>query len=192
MKVFLNDQLMVIISYTPKGDIMERLNERKRRGINGNALRAWGLLFLACGAIGRGVIQTWMLGVGGATADQLLDMLLTSDQAMQLTTVSLALQAAETCAVPIFALMLTEGVQHTRNFKAYFLRIFTLALLTEIPYNLAVGGLLLDLQTRNPVFSLVMCLVMLCLYGRFPSGKFINGIIKVIITAAAIVWSEML
>lgn len=175
-----------------KGIFMERLTDRKKRGINGNALRAWAFVFLACGVIGRGVIQTWMLGVGSVTTSQLLDTMSTSPQAMQMVTISLVLQAVETCAVPIFALLLTEGMQHTGSFKAYFIRIFQLALLTEIPYNLAMGGKLLNFQTRNPVFSLVLCLVMLYLFGRVNTGKFMGGFIKVIITAAAIMWSEML
>ena len=171
---------------------MERLIGKKKRGINGNALRAWGLIFLACGVIGRGIIQTWLLGVGNLTTEQLLGVMASSENMMRLATVSLVLQAVETCAVPIFALILAEGFQHTGDFKAYFLRIFGLALLTEIPYNLAIGGQFFALGTRNPVFSLVLCLVMLYLYGRFPEAKFVNTIVKVIITVAAILWSEML
>lgn len=180
------------LSVTRKGDFMERLVGKKKNGINGNTLRAWGLIFLVCGVIGRGVIQTWILGVGSITAEQLLSVMGSSDQAMRLATISLILQAVETCAIPIFALILTEGVQHTSDFQAYFLRIFALALLTEIPYNLAISGKFLDLGTRNPVFSLVLCLVMLYLYSRFPAGKFINSVIKVIISAVAILWCEML
>lgn len=171
---------------------MERLIGKKKRGINGNALRAWGLIFLACGVIGRGIIQTWLLGVSNLTTEQLLGVMASSENMMRLATVSLVLQAVETCAVPIFALILAEGFQHTGDFKAYFLRIFGLALLTEIPYNLAIGGQFFALGTRNPVFSLVLCLVMLYLYGRFPEAKFVNTIVKVIITVAAILWSEML
>ena len=171
---------------------MERLASRKKRGINGNALKTWGLVFLICGVVGRGVIQTGMLGIGGMTTQQLLDVLGTSDQAMQLVTFSLAMQALETCAVPIFAFLLTEGVQHTSDFKKYFLRIFQLALITEIPYNLAMGGKLFDLSTRNPVFSLVLCMVMLYLFGRYPGKKFVNVVLKLVIVAATIVWCEML
>ena len=171
---------------------MERLASRKKHGISGNVLRAWGLVFLACGVIGRGVIQSGMLGIGNVSPEQLLTVISASEQAMTLATISLVLQAVETCAVPIFALLLTEGVQHTGNFKAYFTRVLQLALVSEIPYNLAMSGKLLELQSRNPVFSLALCMVMLYLYSRYPAGKKGNILIKAVITAAAMVWCEML
>lgn len=171
---------------------MERLANGKKRGINGNVLRTWGLIFLAAGAIGRGVIQTGMLGIGNVSTEQLLAVIGASEQAMTLAAVSLVLQAVETCAVPIFAMFLVEGVQHTADRKAYFLRVLKLALLTEIPYNLAMGGKLLNLATRNPVFALVVCMVMIYLYGQYPAGEKRNALIKAAITVAAIVWCEML
>ncbi len=171
---------------------MERLASRKKQGINGNALRAWGMLFLAAGVAGRGVIQNGMLGVGSVSSQNLLEIIGSSSQAMTLATISLVLQAIETCAVPIFALFLVEGMQHTADFKAYFLRILKLALITEIPYNLAVNGKILHFATRNPVFGLVLCMVMVLLYDRFPAGKKGNGLIKAVITVAAMVWCEML
>jgi len=171
---------------------MNQIVKRKKRTINGNALRTWGLLFLAAGVLGRGLIQNHILGVGILTTQQLLEVMGSSQQAMTLVTASLVLQALETCAVPLYALMLVEGVQNTSNFPAYFKRILGLAVLCEVPYNLAMHGKLLFLSNRNPVFALVMCLVMLYLFGRFPEEKKTNGLIKVVITVAAIAWCEML
>lgn len=171
---------------------MERLNSRRKKGINGNTLRTWGLLFAAAGIIGRGVIQTHMLGIGQLNAQQLLEVIGSSDQAMNLATISLILQAIETCAVPVFALLLTEGFQHTSDRKAYFIRVAGLALACEIPYNLAIGGKLLDFGSRNPVFGLVMCMVMLMLYGLYAEPKLSHKLIKFIVTIAAVLWCGML
>lgn len=171
---------------------MEQLRRKRFGGINGNALRTWALLFAAAGVIGRGVIQTHMLGIGQINAQQLLEAIGASDRAMMLATCSLVLQAVETCAVPIFALLLVEGVQHTSDFKAYFLRVAGLALLCEIPYNLALGGKLIDFGTRNPVFSLVVCMVLLFFFRTYAEKKLQNTLIKVVVIAAAIVWCEML
>lgn len=171
---------------------MERLNSRKKRGINGNALRTWGLLFAAAGVIGRGVIQSHMLGIGQLNAQQLLEVIGSSDQAMNLATISLILQAIETCAVPVFALLLTEGLQHTSDRKAYFLRVAGLALACEIPYNLAIGGKLLDFGSRNPVFGLVVCMVMVFLFGMYSEPKLTNKLIKGLIAVAAVLWCGML
>ena len=171
---------------------MYQIGKRKKHIVNGNALRTWALLFLAAGVIGRGVIQNHILGVGPLTTQQLLEVMGSSSQAMRLVTCSLVLQALETCAVPLYALMLVEGVQHTTGFSAYFKRIFTLALLCELPYNLAMSGRFISFDSRNPVFALVMCMVMLYLFDRFPAEKKINCLVRVIIPLVTICWCEML
>ena len=125
---------------------MERLaDHNKRSGFTVNALRTWGMIFLAAGIIGRGVIQNHLLGFSGMSMQQMLDVLNSSATAMNYMTVSIALQALETCAAPIFAVLLVEGILHTSDFIKYFTRVLGLALITEIPYNLAMNGKLLAL-----------------------------------------------
>lgn len=171
---------------------MEQLVRKRKYEINGNALRTWALLFLAAGVAGRGVIQTQLLGMAQANAQQLLAIMDSSETAMTLTSLSLALTALETCAVPILALFLVEGVQHTSDFKAYFLRVAGLALLTELPFNLAMSGKLFDLGSRNPVFGLVLSLALLAFYRYYSASKFQNTLIKLAVTVAAVLWCEML
>ena len=114
--------------------------KRRKAGINGNTLRIWGIVFVVAGIIGRGVIQTHMMGMKGLASNELLNILETMPNAMTLTAVSIALQVAETCAVPIFSMLLIEGMQKTSDFKAYFKRVISLAVVSEIPFNLAMGS----------------------------------------------------
>mgnify|MGYP003298753131 CR=1 FL=1 len=171
---------------------MERLENRRPRGIDSKALRIWGLFFAAAGIIGRGTIQGHMLGIGDLSGQELLSAIGATEQAMQLATISLILQALETCALPIFALLLTEGIQYTSNKKAYFLRVLGLALTCEIPYNLAVGAKFLDFSTRNPVFSLVVCMAMILLFRMYDGPGIKNKLIKLFVAVAALVWCNML
>ena len=172
---------------------MERLTRRKSfGGLNGNALRTWGLLFLAAGAVGRGTLQAHLLGTGQVSTQQLLQIMSESETAMNFATTSLILQAIETCAAPIFAALLVEGIQHTRDFRSYFLRVLGVALVSEIPYNLAMGAGILDLGTRNPVFGLVICMALVYFYRLYPGKKIRNVLIKVLVTVAAVLWCEML
>lgn len=171
---------------------MDTLIGRRKRGIDGNALRTWGMLFLAAGVIGRGVIQAHMLGAAKAAPQDLLQIISASESAMMLTTFSIILQILETCAVPVFALLLVEGVTHTSDFKAYFFRVAGLALLSEIPYNLALSARMVDFDSRNPVFGVVLCMVMLFLYHYYEEKKFTNTLLRILITVVTILWCSML
>lgn len=170
---------------------MERLSTPNKApfGISANALRIWGLLFLTAGAVGRGLLQTRLLGVGSANTEQLLAAM---DANMGAATAAIVLQIVEACAAPIFAFLLVEGFTHTKNFKNYLLRVLAVAVISEIPYNLAISGVLLNLESRNPAFGLVLGLVMLSLYARYPGKTLKNILIKVMVTAAALVWAKML
>jgi len=171
---------------------MERLSDNKPTGMNGNALRTWGLLFLTAGVIGRGLLQTHILGIGQMSAQELLAAMGASQMTMILVTFSLVLQALETCAAPIFGLMLVTGAEKTGNFNAYILRVTGLAVLAELPYNLAMKGSLLDMTSRNPVFAMVLCLILLYFYRRYAGKSIQNILIRVVVTVAAVIWGQML
>jgi len=162
---------------------------RKRiGGINSSALKVWGMLFVLAGAISRSILQNRFLGVGSMSGQELMESMQMSENAMLAATVALLLQAMETCAVPIFAFTLVEGFCHTRDRKKYLLRLAVLGVFCEIPYNLAFGQQVLDFGSRNPVFGLVLGLILLCLYQQFAGKK----VVCVIAAMAAAAWSLML
>ena len=172
---------------------MERLNEQKpNRGISAAALRNWGYLFLLLGVVARGLIQNGLLNLQGVTTGQLLEVLRGSQDMMALATVSLVMQALEACAIPIFAFLLVEGFCRTSNLAKYFGRVALVALLSEIPYNLAIGGGVFVTNSRNPVFALVLGLVLLWFYRYYGENSLKNVFIKIVVALAAILWCGML
>lgn len=171
---------------------MERIRDTRSSGLTGGALHTWGMLFLTVGIVGNSIFQNRLLGVGQVSAQQLLEAMQSSDTVMIYATLALVMQALETCAVPIFAFLLVEGVEHTANFRNYFLRIAGLAVLSEIPYNLAMSGGVLELSSRNPVFGPVMALAMAYFYRRYPEKSVMHILIRVVVTVSAILWCSML
>lgn len=169
---------------------MERKPEAT--GIAASTLHGWGMLFAALGIIGRGILQNRLLGLGETSAQALLEAMQSSGRTMAIATISLVLQAMETCAIPFFALLLVEGFRHTSDFRKYLLRVLGAAVLSEIPYNLAMSGKLLDMSSRNPVFGVALALIMLYFYGRFPGKSGKNLAIKIAVTFAALLWPVML
>ena len=167
---------------------MERLGNTRPSGLHAGNLRAWGMLFAIAGIVSRAILQNQMLGVGLRSMQELMELMQTSDSAMAIATVALVLQAVETVAVPIFVFLLAEGLLHTSDFKKYVLRVAGLALLTEIPFDLAMNQKVLEFGNQNPVFGLLLCMALWYLFRRFAGKK----LICVVMALAGLAWALML
>ena len=171
---------------------MERINTHKPRGLTAMGIRIWGMIFLALGIVGRGIFQNHLLGLSQISTDELLTAMQNSDQVMFYATVALILQAVETCAVPIFAYLLVEGFTHTSDYGKYLLRVSLVAVVSEIPFNLCMSGNFIDTGSRNPVFGMVLGLVILYFYRTYEERSFKNFFIKAAITFAGLFWASLL
>lgn len=61
-------------------------------------------------------------------------------------------------AFPIFAFLIVEGYFHTSNLKKYTLRLALFAILSEIPFNLAIGGRFFFPIHQNVLWSFLIAL----------------------------------
>lgn len=171
---------------------MDDLKKEKVPGLTGGGVKCWGLVFLAAGIVSKSVLQNGILGMNRISPQQLLEAMQASRSMMMVASLALVLQAASTCAIPIFAFMLIEGAEHTSDFTRYILRILSLAILSELPYNLAMSGKLVDTTSRNPAFAMAVGLLMLYFYHRFQADGLLNILVKAVVTLAAAGWCFML
>lgn len=169
----------------------ERLSTYRPAGMDRGALRLWGMIIVAAGMLGRGILQNRVLGMGTVTSQQLLELMQASGAAMNAATVALVLQALESMAVPIFVLLTLDGFRCTSSVKNYLLRVGGVAVLSEIPYHFALGDSILS-GSRNPVFGLVLVIVMLYLFRSFAGTGGKNVLIKILVFVAAWFWAAML
>lgn len=162
----------------------ERLSPRRERGMNRNTLHAIGLVLMALGMMGKALLQGKLLASGVS----LEEALAASPEAMNAASASIILQAFETMAVPIFAVLTLDGFQQTASVKKYLLRLLGLALVSELPYNLARTGKLLGFTERNPVFGVVIAVSMLYLLRAYPGGDFKGIAVKILALIAGCLW----
>jgi hypothetical protein len=166
----------------------ERLVQPKSRGLNTTGLRTWGMVILVLATVGKALLQNRLLQTTGTN---LLDVLNT-ENGMLIATIALILQAVEGLAVPIFCFLLVEGAVHTSDLNRYLARVVGLACATELPYNFAMSGKLLDLSSRNPVFAMALGLVLIWFYRRYDQKSLPHVAVKAVVTFAAVVWAGML
>ena len=74
-------------------------------------------------------------------------------------------------AFPIFCFLLTEGFLHTRNVKKYIRSLFLLALVSEIPFDLAFFNCPVYHGAQNVFFTLAIGLLTLEALKRFELQK---------------------
>lgn len=67
---------------------------------------------------------------------------------------------------PIFAYVLTEGFIYTRDVKKYMLRLGIFAFISEIPYDLAIMGSVLEFTHQNVFFTLFLGVLMMWLMTK--------------------------
>lgn len=170
---------------------METIRERSR-GLNRNGLRTWAMVIAIVGLAGRGLIQNHLLGMSGMTNEQLLSLLNSSSDMMIFATISLVMQVVETCAVPMFALLLAEGFIHTSNLKNYALRVAGCALISEIPFDLLMGGKFIDLSTQNPVFGMLLGLAVLHFFRTYEGKGIKFFLIRFLVVILGVLWAQML
>lgn len=83
-------------------------------------------------------------------------------------------------AFPIFAFLLVEGAEHTRDLHKYILRMGLFAVISELPYDIALHGGL-DWTRQNVFVTFFFGLVMIMFMEMFPKRHMIIFIITAVL-----------
>ena len=107
-------------------------------------------------AVSVSVIQNGMLHVSRFSNGELREMWAADADLMILSSWAAVFQLLGGLAVPVFAFLLVEGFLHTKSFKGYLLRMLLFALVSEVPFDFAMGGKLFNWTQQDMPFTLIL------------------------------------
>lgn len=95
-------------------------------------------------------------------------------------------------AFPIYCFLLVEGFVHTKSVVKYSLRLLTFAIISEVPFDLAIGGQLINMLHQNVFFTLLISLI--TMWGMAYADKKLNGniIAKIFVASVGMIVAGVL
>lgn len=169
---------------------MQDLRTRRRLPhiqVNGNVLRVYAGITLLCGSIGSSVVQYGILHAQDLSGAQLQSMMAADPSVMLTATWAVVLRLLGGLAVPVLAFLLTERFMKSQNDGRELLWLLALAVISEVPYDMAMGGSLFDLSRQSLICSLVISFIMLYGLRMFAASR----AVQLLIVLAAALWGSL-
>lgn len=163
--------------------------------ISSTAMKWTGLLLTCLSSLGIAVFQRGLLKMDtyASLEDLSTAMADPSNGVMGLASTAVTCSLIAAMALPLYAKLVYEGWKRMEDKRPLLLRLALCALVSEIPYDLAMNGRLLELEAQNPVWGLLLCAAMLeVLRLPKPRAKAASALLQILIVAGALAWALLL
>lgn len=169
-------------NYTKMNQSTYQQSLQEKKGISGSTLKMIAIITMLIDHIGAAIFGRMLMAAG-------IDSLNTTDTSVVLQwltdnaglyAVYMVLRYIGRIAFPIFCFLLVQGFAHTRDKRKYALRLGLFALLSEIPFDLAVSSAVLEFQHQNVFFTLFIGLVTMIAYEAVEKKEEWSGVLKVV------------
>lgn len=157
-----------------------------------NALKMIGTVLTVLYFFSASVVQNGILHVSDYTAEQLNDLLAADGQAMLWAGIGSVGAVIGVIGIPIFAYLLVLGVEHTSDLRRYILAILIFAVISEVPYDLAMSGQIWNWSEQNSLWTALTTLIMLWLLKRFQGKGMVPLLLNFLFVAAGCFWAIFL
>lgn len=164
---------------------MDNMITEKKKGMTGSTLKLIAIITMLIDHIGAIVLEHGMNANGYLEAvgsEETMDIWLGQHTTLYLT--YLACRLIGRIAFPIFCFLLVEGFTHTRCLWKYQLRLWCFALISEIPFDLALFGVIWNSTYQNVFFTLAIGLTTISAIYRFAKPE--SGAAKLYLKTIAI------
>lgn len=130
-----------------------------RKGITGSTLKLIALAIMLIDHIGAVVMEPLLISMSLQITDAAALSQEFIAQYNAIFMADLVLRYIGRIAFPLFCFLLVEGFCHTHDVKKYALRLAAFAFVSEIPFDLAVSGKVLEFGHQNVFFTLLLGLL---------------------------------
>ena len=150
-------------------------------------------VMMLIGTIGVAIIQNGVMDLGNMSTAMLSQEFENYGSTFWLATASLFCRGIMSLALPIYAFLLIEGYKKTSDKKKYAIRMLLVALIAEIPYDLAMQDTWFTMYSQNPMWGIVLAFAVLYFLDSFEETKKFKGLLlKLVIIIAGVLWAVML
>ena len=161
----------------------------KTPDITADGLKMFACIVMLIQTVGIAVIEKGLIHLDQYTQESLNQAISQDSRLMTLAGIGSIMQLIGGMAIPVFAFLLVEGFRNTSDYKKYLLTMIITALVSEIPYDLAICGKVWNLSSQNAMITMCICLIMLkCMELFSNSSGFAGSMVRILIMIAAIVW----
>ena len=165
----------------------------KTPDITADGLKMFACVCMLIRTIGIVVIEKGMIHLDTYTQESLNQAMAQDSRLMTLAGLGSVFQLVGGMALPIFAFLLVEGIRNTSDYKKYLITMLFTAFFSEIPYDLAMSGKVLDFSAQNGLFTMSICLILLkCLELTENIKGAAGGLVKLLEILAAVLWTNIL
>lgn len=141
---------------------------------------------------GLTVIQNGLLHASSYNSQEFNELILNDNNAFMLAGAANICFLIGVAAIPIYAFLLVQGILHTSNVRKYVLTVLIFALISEVPYDLAVSGKFFNWEDQNVLFTVLIALIMLWLLKTFEGKGAGPKLICFLIVAGGCFWAMVL
>ena len=147
---------------------------------SGSALKWFAVLIMLVDHIGACLLEVFVLNYYGVSplAGRI-------DNLYFWLSLDSVLRGIGRAAFPIFCFLLVEGAVHTRSPRKYLLRLTSFALISEIPFDLALHNQPFYWETQNVFFTLLAGLLVIQAFQRSPGQEWRGMLALAVLGAAA-------
>lgn len=140
----------------------DALLKQEKRGISGSTLKLVAIITMLIDHTGAAIIELIIQNrVKNIDLNNTQTMMNVYKDNALLYNLDYLMRSIGRVAFPIFCFLLVEGMIHTHNKLKYAIRLALFALISEIPFDLAFDGKVLEFRHQNVFFTLMIGLLVM-------------------------------